>query len=1355
MAEKKQNSTEKATSKTTEKKTVSKPAAEKAEVKQPAKKVEKPVAEKKTAAKPAEVKAEAKKSVVKAEKSAPVKQTATAKPAKLNTEKPATKAVKPATKAEPQESAATKTAEAAEKPVKRRKAEAEAPVAEESYIAATEVITPDGGVAVSKTKERIKFVAIIAAALLFVVSLALGLVLGLKSCQQTVNGIYMSTYSEFVNVGVTQVGHSSQVLGKANRVKPVAEIKNDGARFGNTDYPKYGYTLRDVIGVDDDKVAARQALIAESAYLCTESTSANSGASPSPYYFIDKDGWLKTRAGEPSLDENGNPRRLYQHTAAVGLYEGDVSDSEPGVVKKLTYSPRSYSSYYDVTGLYAPAGEVIKVEMSKTDFEATGGIVIHIGQALYNGQANNIWTAKNQMQRMPVILNTLVLDANSMTFDEATQTYVGYIGSFLGGPIYVRDERVTFSVTISGAVNYSHFILGVTTEKEFKENSKSSAPYFDLEVWDRGVLHSGPKKYAKNFNYKQLYNAAALWEKVSLVSSQRVNQGVVFIYDPFVAAGAAVAFPGRRSVNCPAGWMSGSLNYESFVTSGAWGNMHEYNHNFQGFGCHGGDGEITNNSLNLVEYSLFTKVSSARQISGYGGAGLSGWNQYTSATWALERVNEKQIASTNGLALYSTLLHNFGQDAFIKSSKGRAGAYFINWGNVTHHNMSYYISMLDGYISGDYSQVAPAQKDYPMFVPVSSVYQTGRSYNYDGEKRYIKTMQPYVIPYGEDFTVDLSKYTVNAAGQYVSGSVVLGGGQETDASGNRYSGDFDYRIKNVEAGGINGTFTKVSDYVYNFKPNSELNSGKIYVTLEITKKDGSFKVDDVDLVLEFQQSRETKKNVLERTTYTYAEGSCYTSATEAYESNYKGFINKEEKDNINAVQNSNTDVWYTKDNRAPKNSVVEVTGKLYFPEAGKYRIAFRGRWNVALYLSFDGGKTYELGAKIETTKTQAGFPLTEGTYIDKDLEAESWVYFKEVMICQSANVDSFVGLGLGQWTVPMYTTTVDEDGVTHYFDVNGKEVTPEQASNVEPIPPTRINYATAYRSNYEFAKQFTSEYFYKRSYSYNYTDNAMHSGQQTVVSTNYAAGNSWSYNNYPIENLTDGDKNTIIHTRNFGVSDDKALEFVIDMGETKPVNRMIIYTSYRPNGDYHCPKDFTLYGSLDGETYFDVADFTGAPRVGTSVTVNFEEKTFRYYKLVIHGSTGTHVIISEIEMWRVYELLGGTHKAFDGSEFKGKWQVASTGLYFGHTFVGATNATVNFEFEGNKFLLFSSDLFEGRFEVYVDGKKYESETLKEKTGHCSVSYISPTLSQGKHTVKIRCLGGKASFESAVFFNESD
>lgn len=1175
-----------------------------------------------------------------------------------------------------------------------------------------------------------------------------------------------------------QVGYYSQQVGTTARVRPVKDVKDEGLVASGTisAYPTYGYTLREVIGTEDAQVAARNALIAESNRLAATGT-ANAGGGGG-YTWMDKDGYLysgSTLNPVPTIGSNGQ-RQLYKHTASVGMYGGDVSDDEPGVVKQVTMRPRGYSGY-GVTGIYAPAGEVIKIEISQEDMDATGGIVIHIGQALYNGQANNIWTAKNQMQRMPVILNTMVVNKNTSTFDESTGVYTAYVGSFLGGPLYIRNTNATFTATISGGVNYSHFILGYTTPQEFEQNSKSSAPYFDLEVWNYGVLHSGPKSQANGLSYDDLYKAAVLWEKVALVTTTNSLQGIVFLYDPFVAAGAAVAFPGRRSVNCPAGWMRSSLNYQSLVTAGAWGNFHEYHHNFQGYGV-GNGGEVTNNGMTLVSYSLFTKISSARSVSNYGAAGLGGWNRYTSAPWALSQVMSSSPENgRQGLSLYATLLHNFGPDNYIqaKVQQQRGGygqsyaGYLRAWQEVTHYDMSYYFNDLLG--AGLGSQYA--NPDYPMFVPVSSVYQTGRGILVNGNTEYVETMQPYVINYGKDFTIDLRKYDA-PNGQYAKGSIVLPDG-------------FTFTVKNVSQP-ENGKITDNGDGTYTYTPDkNNLKSGKIIVTLGITKDDNAFEVEDVDLVLGFEQTHEQSKWVLERTTYSYSADAMYSDAVEAYEKGYAGYSGDAVTiDHTNPVQNCNTDIWFypdTEQNRndhpdAPDwhflkdNTVVELKGKLYAEEEGRYRIYLRGRSNCALYYSIDGGATYQLGAKV-TNGSGANFYLNdENTYFDLDLKEKSWVYIKEVLIV-NASAGSFIGVGMKQWTKPMFTMQekyYDANGkevaadspnkvstVTKYYNYLGIEVSEEEANRAELMAPMSAAYVNAYRSDYEaIQNEFTTEYFYTREYNYDYKDNVLNSGEQKVISTNYDAGKSWNINNYPIENLTDGNTGTFIHTRNWGTSQERAIQFVVDLGEVKSANRMILFTQYRPNGDYHMPTNFTLEVSTDNETFTKVQDFTDVPRNGTTSTVDFDETTFRYYRLTITGSTGSHVILGEIQMWRVFEVNGAKmYSPTDESvNLFGNWKTEQVYSSFGHVLVGSRGANVKFEFEGTRLGILSSDKLGTHFEVYVDGQRLTSvpqlKSLAEQKGDYGLSFLSEELEEGKHSVVIKCTG-EANFDSFVVY----
>lgn len=874
------------------------------------------------------------------------------------------------------------------------------------------------------------------------------------------------------------VGFNSQVLGQVDRVKPVEETKDDRENFplgvdipeGSVRYPKYGYTMNSVIGSDKD--GAREALINESDWLTAYGTRNNSGNGENgdgTYNKMDKDGYLyfvNADGERNAVNPDGSHRQLYKHTAADGMYYGgynntdDLLDSEPAIVKEVTIRPRGYSSY-SVTGVYAPAGEVIKIEISEKDMEATGGITIHIGQALYNGQSNNIWVAKGQMQRFPNILNTMVVNKQTATLENGV--YTAYVGSFIGGPLYIRNTVATFSAKISGGVAYSHFILGYTTKEEYEANKASSAPYFDLEVWNYGVLHSGPKIYAQNFSYEDLYKAAVLWEKVASVTTTGSSQGIVFLYDAFVAAGAAVAFPGRSSVNCPAGWMPGSLNYNAIVSSGSWGNFHEYHHNFQGYGV-GNGGEVTNNGMTLVSYALFTQISSKRGIESYGGQGLGGWNNYTSATWALNDLLSIQRGGEpsngkQGLSIYATLLHNFGANNYIQAKvtqqKGGFGqsyaGYMRAWEAQTHNDMTYFFKEV---LQGVDQATADKwhNKEYTStFVPVSCVYQTGRSYMYDGEKKYVKTMQPYTIKSGAPFNIDLSEYKVTSGGQYQSGSIVIPKG-------------FSYSIKSVTKP-KNGTLEVVDNYNLTYTPAAGAKdgstSGQIVVTLEI--KHNSYTVDDVDLVLDFKISKEINRMTLQRTIYSYAEGSAYTDAVEAFNADFANYTDKKECDHSNPVQNSNTDIWYYPDNEqshkdhpdspeyhfASKNKVEVIDGKLYFNGDGKYRVYLRGRINCAAYFSPDG-KSYKLGARV-TNGSGAGFYTNNPeTYFDVTFkegnvevtaycsgqnpevytykltpnergEITNWLYVKEILIVQSSPLISYIGLGMQQWTETMFT----------------------------------------------------------------------------------------------------------------------------------------------------------------------------------------------------------------------------------------------------------------------------------------------------------------------------------------------
>ena len=1201
----------------------------------------------------------------------------------------------------------------------------------------------------------------------------------------------------------TEVGYYGQIT-KTNvrRNNPVVDMRNGGL----DSYPVYGTNY--------NGTAAQADIIAESSALTATGT-ANAGGGG--YTWMDENGRLYN--GTTASPESTG-KQLYMHTAAVGNYHGDVADSEPGVEKVVTIKPRGYNSY-SVTGIYAPAGEVIKIQISEEDMEATGGITVHIGQALYNGQANNIWAGK-AMPRMPHLLNTMQVNKNTSVL--ANGVYTAYVGSFLGGPLYIRNTKAEFTATISGGVEYPHFILGYTTKEEYNRIKQNcSAPYFDLEVWSYGVLISGARKNAERFSYDDLFKAAVLWEKISQVTTTGSNQGIVFLFEPFVAAGAAVAFPGRSSVNCPEGWMSNALDYNLMVSSGAWGNFHEYHHNFQGYGV-GNGGEVTNNAMTLVSYALFTKISANRGIGNYGAQNLSGWNTYTSATWALNDTlkisrGENPGNGKQGLALYATLIHNFGADNFIQAKRKQQQTseyrenylgYMQAWQDVTHNDMTYYFKdVLQGITAADAAQYT--NPEYPMFVPVSSVYQTGRSYTYDGVKKQFTTMQPYVIPLSESFDIDLSPYTV-VDGSYQSGSVVIPQG-------------FTYKIKSFTTP-ANGTVTQKDDQhlVYFPADTSKITrSGKIVVTLEITKTDGAFRVADVDLTLEFETSREFNKMTLERTTYYYDQADMYADAQTAYESRFAGYTKVDEKyDHSNPTQNSNTDIWFwpntdanhTAHPNAPEwyfvrnNTIDVIEGKLYAEEEGKYRVYLRGRLNCAVYYSLNGIE-YRLGATIKLTTVPGNShlfrPDDENTYFDVQLKTGGWVYFKEVLIVQSSPAVSYIGLGMKKWTQTMFTvnekyfasdgsavdgaesanyayseaTFNNSDGtpvavkktfkngsVEYYKIVNGSRTQTtatefESITEMKLIAPTITNnsqpYINAYRTNYEFPENsdFKTDYFYKRTYNYNYTNNAqLGVGEQSVVADqckNLNLNKGWGGDDLSVvvDGIKDAGNKLQLHTNGKPNATDP-FTLVIDLGKVYTANRLLLY-SQSGRTDPLFAKALKLYSSLDGINYTLIDEFLNTPFSAGRQIFDFDDTQMRYYKIEISESYNGYIIVRELEMWHVFEVNNGAKISPDSDKllFTGDWNAAQAAASFGHVYVGAAGAKLSFSFTGTRLGIMTSAAFGKNFEVYIDGNKVSSIDLKSDSG--SLAFLSNALTSGTHKVEVVCTG-EANIDSIILFD---
>lgn len=1035
-------------------------------------------------------------------------------------------------------------------------------------------------------------------------------------------------YAQWTDGAASKVSYkvlqSFEYLGTAERTLP--EVSDGGLER----YPVYGTALS---GATTEE---KEAILAENYTLVVSSSTYDSMDAQGNLYL----GGVATGA------------KLYKHTAAAGMYNGDVDDDEPAIVKKVTLKARS--SGYHVTGVYAPAGEVVKITMSEEDLAACGGLTVIIGQAFPNGVGNIISTSRDFV-RMPVINNNFTVNSTE-----------AYVGSYLGGPVYIApvNRGVQFSVTISGGVAYPYIIMGQTTEEEYNMNALSSAPYFDLEIWDNGVRHSGARSAVADYDYGQLCDAGEMWHKFCLVSNEvpsAATSVIVFLYDPYiyVSGAAGVAMVGRNDVVAPISWLTASMNYEGYSENGNWGTIHEFNHHHQKFGTYDTT-EVTNNAINLLEYSLFTNISAARTTAADSGIS-SWWNKFTVPNWVLTRTLSTAGGDANtAVDGYANLLYSFGQDAFIRATQlggGKTGTDV--WYNAvceaTGYDMTYYFCDILNLEVSEEALAAAAEKNYPMYVPVASVYETGTAYTYNGSEVHTDTVRPFKIPAGADYEIDLNSYIVLPDG-------------------------FSYSVREVSSP-EHGTITKKSEGVYVYSPDENTLSGEIVVTLRITKDDGAFGVEDVKLILGFQQS-DRNENVIERTVYTYDAGSLYSSAQEAYESGYAGYTEKTEEDNVNSTQNGNFEMWVP----STVNSVMELSGKVYVPSDGKYRFIVRGRTSVCFYYSTDGVK-YTLGGTLTNTAGDAKFhEEEEDSYCDLELEKGAYIYIKAVVVVNKSN--SYVGMGWGKFS--------DDGSVS-------------------------VTYITDAYRNSAYKTVFTSEYFYYPEYTAGYSSES--DVGQTCISYLYSP---WD-DSFPIDNLFDDDYTNYIHSDKTDISGDNPFEITVELGSAITANCLTIYGE--PSRLY-LPTSFRLYAGSDVGSLTLVADVTGAAVKNSNVQITFETTTFKYYKLVVTDTSSAkavkYIAFRRCAFSAVYD--GKLYAPSDGIfVYYGNWERVSVFSTFGYAY-STDGGKMSFTFTGTQFALFGS----GTAAVYIDGKKAGEYTA----GEDGLLYLSEILSDGGHTITV-------------------
>ena len=851
--------------------------------------------------------------------------------------------------------------------------------------------------------------------------------------------------------------------------------------------------------------------------------------------------------GKLYLKKNFQNRKLYKHIFSKGLYGGDVSNNEKAVKKVIKINPISTTNY--ITGLYAPPGEIITIEISQTDLDNIGGsLTFLIGHYTHNNIIS-INSASIGIKRVPNLYSTLVISKTT-----------GYIGSFLGGPIYISNPSKIkkFTVTISGAVPYKHILFGITTREEFESMKDYTAPFFELDVRD-SIRYSGGLTYIKDYDYDNLMDNLIFWDKCVRTSRQvptgsNINLGIHFLFDPCInSKGAlALAYVGRNWCQVPPSFAM-ALDFETATKYGVWGHIHELNHHFQRYGFNSVSNEVTNNVINIVEYILYTQLSGLRNA--YSNAALtkiSGNHNYMNPEYSLNNLVNNPPAAADEIRFYEPIIQAFGPHLFLKVTKygnGRAGVdlFYESLVKVIHYDFTYYIEKVLNLVISESKKIEMKALKYHIFVPITTIFQTGRYYTFEGTEQFSNTSYPYRIPRGGATKLDFQTHLI-------------------------YPKGFEVKIESISQP-AHGTLTKLSDFVYTYKPDNVENlSGRMNMILSLKNTEESIDT-KVALGLEF----EVDNSQSVQTNYIF-DSVKYTDLDEAIDKNFEGYSNIEFFPNfagaMTGIKEGNVGVW---------------EGKFRVDDDGYKYILFKGgRGPSKLFAKFNGETNYNLIGYITINQGAYMFAHPSYSYYQKNLKKGDIVYFKAYLLGKTlatgASASLYIGLAKEEVVSKVKTLgSNDIVGLDSQFDVK-----------------YTFNSGDPYYSE----KKFDSLSFFDYSLV-------------SVSSNNFHSWDGSSTNG--LEKLIDRNSNTYIHTKkNTAINANNPLTIIFDLGRSYYYD-YIYFVKKGPNN--YAPKTLLLSTSDDNVTWVDKETITTVVS-GDLVELNLREKLHsRYVKMHITETT--------------------------------------------------------------------------------------------------------------------------------------
>ncbi len=352
---------------------------------------------------------------------------------------------------------------------------------------------------------------------------------------------------------------------------------------------------------------------------------------------------------------------LTKHIAADGQFYGSISDDVLGVEKKAYINTSAKGSHS--LAAYVPAGEIATIKLSDEamKYAEKGQLKIIVGQ--HDTNAEEYYYNSNDENRMPYLGKVF-----SITEQETN------VGTPFGGMVYLEvgsnvPSGLNLEVEISGVVDAPYYDLGRTTEEEWKV--AQSAPGLMAEIRTPYLRFMIPSAFIRDV--EGITQAVQFWDNATALSAhvmgqENRNSPMTLIFDQYITAGVAYASVGSWKCNLPPSWAKTALDYNTLMTSGNWGLIHEINHHYQsrysGYRDNWGLGdefsEITNNTLNTLSYILYSNIAATR-----GEEGTDDWNKVTDPYSSLKQQMFESVQyypgkPNYGNFMYSSFAHEIG-----------------------------------------------------------------------------------------------------------------------------------------------------------------------------------------------------------------------------------------------------------------------------------------------------------------------------------------------------------------------------------------------------------------------------------------------------------------------------------------------------------------------------------------------------------------------------------------------------------------------------------------------------------------------------------------------------------------------